>query len=64
MKASLKTLGGKIIGEAADSIAEDIVENAEGYLKPLLEASTSGITKAWANVWPKGQSNEDDPVEV
>lgn len=50
IKGALKTLGSKIIGEAAGQIAEGVVDKAEGFLTPVFEGAQERITEVWTTV--------------
>lgn len=49
--AALKTLGGKIVGEAADDIAEQLVKAAPSMMRELLNGTTKTVTKAWKGLF-------------
>lgn len=57
IRSALKTLGGKVIGEAADQLAEGFVSNTEELLSPLLNASTLQISENWRRLL---NSDEED----
>lgn len=47
IKGALKTLGGKLIGEAADQAATGAVDSAEKFLGPLVNAMIDQICDQW-----------------
>ena len=63
LKSSLKTLGGKILGEAADSVAEHVVEAGESFLSPLFHKKQDEIEgmvdNAWRNIFSQAQQSEE-----
>ena len=48
IKGALKTLGSKVIGEAADQAAEGIVNSSAEYLGPLVNAGIEHIRERWS----------------
>lgn len=48
IRGALKTLGRKVIGEAADQIAEGIVDNSANFLGPLVNAGIGQIQERWS----------------
>lgn len=48
IKGALKTLGRKVIGEAADHAAEDIVDSSADFLGPLVNAGIDHIREKWS----------------
>lgn len=50
LKSALKTLGSKILGDAADQMAEGVVETASGFLGPIFEGAREGITNGWREI--------------
>lgn len=55
IKGALKTLGSKVIGEAADQVAEGIVEGSASFLGPLLSGSIAQIQNKWQTLFAGGQ---------
>tara|TARA_B100000678_G_scaffold291511_1_gene308880 strand:- start:5602 stop:6327 length:726 start_codon:yes stop_codon:yes gene_type:complete len=51
IKGALKTLGSKVIGEAADQAAESIVENSADFLQPLMDAGVEQIRARWGRLF-------------
>ena len=51
IKGALKTLGRKVIGEAADQVAEGIVDNSAEFLGPLVNAGIQQITTRWQQIF-------------
>ena len=51
LKGALKTLGSKVIGEAADEVAEGIVDSSAEFLKPLLNAGVGAIRDRWKSLY-------------
>lgn len=47
IKGALKTLGKKVVGEAADQMAESVVENSADFLKPILDVQLGAIKTHW-----------------
>lgn len=47
LKSALKSLGGKVLGEAGDQIATWAVEAAPGLIGSVVNASTQAITEQW-----------------
>ena len=47
LKGALKTLGSKVIGEAADQVAEGIVDSSAKFLEPLMNAGVGAIRSRW-----------------
>lgn len=58
LKASLKTLGQKVIGEAADAVSRGIVEKSPELLKSLLDGTPQKLLSAWQRVFLKKEINE------
>lgn len=58
IKGALKTLGSRVIGEAADQFAEGIVDNSADFLKPLVNAGIEQIRDQWRALFAVGQGNE------
>lgn len=52
---ALKTLGSKVIGEAADQVAEGIVNNSAEFLGPLVNAGVQQIKERWYRVFADGR---------
>ena len=48
IKGALKKLGSKVIGEAADQLAEGIVDNSADFLKPLVNAGVEQVSSKWS----------------
>lgn len=57
IKGALRTLGSKVIGEAADQVAEGIVNNSADYLEPLVNAGIGQIRERWRALFAE-QENE------
>lgn len=51
LTSALKTLGGKILGEAADGIAEDVVDQASNFLGPIFEGAHQQVAEVWREVF-------------
>lgn len=60
LKGALKTLGKKVIGEAADQVAEAIVDNASAFISPILESTTETITTHWSGLF-NGEAGNAPP---
>lgn len=60
LKGALKTLGKKVMGEAADQVAEAVVDNASAFISPILGAATEAITTQW-NVLFNENADEAQP---
>jgi hypothetical protein len=58
IRGALKTLGRKVIGEAADQVAEGIVDNSADFLRPIVDAGTGQIQEKWAALFAAGQNDE------
>lgn len=58
LKGALKTLGRKVIGEAADQLAEGIVDSSADLLAPIVNAATGQIRDRWRNVYTAEQEPE------
>lgn len=58
MKGALKKLGSKVIGEAADQLADGIVENSAEFLEPLLNAGVGQIREHWGRLFAAEQNAE------
>lgn len=56
IKGALKTLGSKVIGEAADQVAEGIVDNSASFLGPLVNAGIEQIRDQWQDLFAAGAS--------
>ena len=56
IKGALKTLGSKVIGEAADQVAEGIVDNSAEFLGPLVNAGIQQIREQWRHVFAGGEN--------
>lgn len=54
IKGALKTLGSKVIGEAADQVAEGIVDNSANFLGPLVNAGIDQICDQWQDLFASG----------
>ena len=52
VKGALKTLGSKVIGEAADQVAEGIVDRSADFLGPLVNAGIEQIRDRWSALYP------------
>jgi hypothetical protein len=50
LKGALKALGSKILGDAADQMAEGVVETASEFLGPIFEGAREGITNGWRDI--------------
>ncbi|EKF40060.1 MULTISPECIES: hypothetical protein [Hyphomicrobiales] len=57
IKGALKTLGKKVIGEAADQVAEGIVDNSADFLGPLVNASIGQIQERWGALFAADQDD-------
>jgi hypothetical protein len=57
-KGALKTLGGKVIGEAADQAAEGIVDSSANFLGPLVNAGIDQIRDQWSVLFSAEQNDE------
>jgi len=62
LKSALKTLGTKILGDAADLVADGAVENAAGFLGPIFEGVRDGITNSWRDILQPRDAAEDGGV--
>jgi hypothetical protein len=51
IKGALKTLGKKVVGEAADQMAELVVENSADFLKPILDVQLRAIGTQWRELF-------------
>ncbi|QFS97416.1 hypothetical protein FIV06_08285 [Labrenzia sp. THAF191b] len=58
IKGALKTLGSKIIGEAADQVAEGLVDNSANFLEPLVNAGIGQIRERWQGIFAAEQNDE------
>ena len=58
LKGALKKLGSKVIGEAADQVAEGIVENSAEFLAPILNAGAGQIRDRWERLFAEEQEGE------
>lgn len=58
IRGALKTLGRKVIGEAADQIAEGIVDNSANFLGPLVNAGIGQIQERWSALFVAEPDNE------
>jgi hypothetical protein len=58
IRGALKTLGRKVIGEAADQVAEGIVDNSANYLRPIVDAGVGQIQERWTALFAADQDNE------
>lgn len=58
VKGALKTLGRKVIGEAADQIAEGIVDNSANFLGPLVNAGIGQIQERWSALFVAESDDE------
>lgn len=58
IKGALKTLGGKVIGEAADQAAEGIVDSSANFLGPLVNAGIDQIRERWSVLFDGEQNGQ------
>jgi len=58
IRGALKTLGRKVIGEAADQVAEGIVDNSADFLRPIVDAGIGQIQERWTALFAADQNNE------
>lgn len=58
IRGALKTLGSKVIGEAADQIAEGIVDNSASFLEPIIDAEAGQIKKRWSALFAAEKNDE------
>lgn len=58
IKGALKTLGRRVIGEAADQVAEGIVDNSASFLAPLVNAGVGQIRERWRVLFAVEQNRE------
>ncbi|MBB6306375.1 hypothetical protein [Xanthobacter tagetidis] len=58
IKSALKTLGRKVIGEAADQVAEGVVDSSANFLEPLVSASIGQIREKWSALFAAEQDAE------
>jgi hypothetical protein len=56
LKSSLSTLGKKVLGKAADTLADDAVEFGSKLLEPIFNQAGKAITSAWKGLF---QEQED-----
>jgi hypothetical protein len=58
IRGALKTLGRKVIGEAADQVAEGIVDNSADFLRPIVDAGIGQIRERWTALFAADQNDE------
>lgn len=58
IKGALKTLGSKVIGEAADQVAGGIVDNSADFINPLVNAGVDQIRDLWGRLFTAEQNDE------
>jgi hypothetical protein len=58
IKGALKVLGSKVIGEAADQVAEGIVNNSADFLSPLLNSGIEEIRNRWCALFLPEQNGK------
>lgn len=58
IRGALKTLGRKVIGEAADQVAEGIVDNSASFIEAIIDAGGGEIKERWSSIFAAGQDDE------